>query len=344
MRKHGKSHTQKLLFFLERLYQRQTLPQLVQCILHGLPDVISGDNYMVAEHNPVDQRHSQLCLRYPVNRENLLKEVHESGAMKGHPLWEPPAPGQHTKVLSDMMSASAWASHPMYCEILREERVLDHLTVEFHQYGHQWAMIGLSRTRRGFHERDRETLAMLAPHFRQAFANARQMMAYEHNLSESISNQCGDFFPVDYAGHIIGGEDKLAAKWNVHFAERTKSHLKAIRRWTRAGLDHLNRGGLEADLTPLQLECAKGVAAFRLYRRWGHEGYGISGHFLPVGTMRTQTLTPRERDVLAWVRQGKTNEEIGIILGCSRHTVNDHLKNIYRKLHVTNRTAAANFG
>ena len=343
MSKIGPSYAHKVSLFLEQLYRWQDIPSLVQTILNGLPDLISGDNYMVAEHNPLDQRHSQLCLRYPVNRENLLKEVHESGAMKGHPLWEPPKPGQTTKALSDMMSASAWASHPMYCEILREERVLDHLTVEFHQFGHQWAMIGLSRTRRGFHSRDRDTLVMLAPHFKQAFSNTRRMMERESHHTEDHVEQHNTFFPVDYAGNIIGGEDLILRKWSIHFDSQTRPHLDAVITWTKTGLDHLNRGGLESALTPLRLQCAKGVAEFRLHRRWGVEGYGISGSFSPIAPSPSGPLTPREREILAWVRQGKTNCEIAIILGCSPHTINDHLKNTFRKLNVTNRTAAANY-
>jgi DNA-binding CsgD family transcriptional regulator len=342
MRTTGASYARKVSLFLEQLYRWQDMPALVQTILHGLPEVISGDNFMVAEHNPLDQRHSQLCLLYPVNRENLLKEVHESGAMKGHPLWEPPAPGQHTKALSDMMSASAWASHPMYCEILREEQVLDHLTVEFRQFGHQWAMIGLSRTRRGFHERDRVTLSLLAPHFKQAFANARRMMASERP-AVSRNRETGTFFHVDYAGKLNGCEEAFRAYWSSSFGSQAEARLAVLATWMRAGLDHLNRGGQELDLIPLRLSCARGIAEFRLHRRWGIESYGLSVSFASSRPAESGPLTPRERDVLMWVREGKTNEEIGVILGCSHHTVNDHLKNIFRKLNVTNRTAAANF-
>ena len=41
------------------------------------------------------------------------------------------------------------------------------------------------------------------------------------------------------------------------------------------------------------------------------------------------------------ITQGKTNEEIGDILGCSRRTVEKHLERIYIKLGFENRTATA---
>ncbi len=52
-------------------------------------------------------------------------------------------------------------------------------------------------------------------------------------------------------------------------------------------------------------------------------------------------LTPREVEVLLWVAKGKTNKDIGDILGMSPRTVNKHLEHIYVKLGVETRAAAA---
>ena len=52
-------------------------------------------------------------------------------------------------------------------------------------------------------------------------------------------------------------------------------------------------------------------------------------------------LTPREAEVLYWVTQGKTNEDVGQILALSMSAVKKHLGRIYDKLGVDNRTAAA---
>ena len=51
-------------------------------------------------------------------------------------------------------------------------------------------------------------------------------------------------------------------------------------------------------------------------------------------------LTAREAEILSWVAQGKTNPEIGIILGIQLTTVKKHLESIFAKLGVENRTAA----
>ncbi|GIK64488.1 MAG: DNA-binding response regulator [Chloroflexota bacterium] len=52
-------------------------------------------------------------------------------------------------------------------------------------------------------------------------------------------------------------------------------------------------------------------------------------------------LSPRELDVLKQVARGLTNPEIAGQLNVSENTVRFHLKNIFEKLGVTNRTEAA---
>ena len=52
-------------------------------------------------------------------------------------------------------------------------------------------------------------------------------------------------------------------------------------------------------------------------------------------------LTLREAEVLYWVAKGKTNRDIGDILGSSPATVKKHLERVYVKLGVETRTAAA---
>jgi DNA-binding CsgD family transcriptional regulator len=45
--------------------------------------------------------------------------------------------------------------------------------------------------------------------------------------------------------------------------------------------------------------------------------------------------------VLYWVVKGKTNRDIGDILGTSPRTVHKHLEHVFEKLGVETRTAAA---
>ena len=53
------------------------------------------------------------------------------------------------------------------------------------------------------------------------------------------------------------------------------------------------------------------------------------------------TVTAREADVLVWISRGKSNRDISEILNISARTVNKHLEQIFIKLGVENRAAAA---
>lgn len=55
----------------------------------------------------------------------------------------------------------------------------------------------------------------------------------------------------------------------------------------------------------------------------------------------TAILTSRQAEVLHWIAEGKTNGEIATILGCSAETVKNHVKQIFQRLGVHSRTAAA---
>lgn len=52
------------------------------------------------------------------------------------------------------------------------------------------------------------------------------------------------------------------------------------------------------------------------------------------------TLTSREIEVLQLISQGLRNKEVGATLGIAEGTVQIHVKNIFGKLNVTDRTAA----
>jgi DNA-binding response OmpR family regulator/DNA-binding CsgD family transcriptional regulator len=66
-----------------------------------------------------------------------------------------------------------------------------------------------------------------------------------------------------------------------------------------------------------------------------------AGSDTPANFSAELGLTSREGEVLSWLSKGKTNRDIAQILGLSPRTVDKHLEQIYAKLGVENRTAAA---
>jgi DNA-binding CsgD family transcriptional regulator len=52
-------------------------------------------------------------------------------------------------------------------------------------------------------------------------------------------------------------------------------------------------------------------------------------------------LTPKEIEVLQWIKMGKTNGEIGLILNNSPKTIKTHVEHILKKLNMPNRATLA---
>ena len=65
-----------------------------------------------------------------------------------------------------------------------------------------------------------------------------------------------------------------------------------------------------------------------------HEAIRRSPHELD------KEISPREHDVLQWLKEGKSTWEISKILSISERTVKFHIKNLCQKLNATNRTHA----
>ncbi len=80
--------------------------------------------------------------------------------------------------------------------------------------------------------------------------------------------------------------------------------------------------------------------------RQAHEGtvFHLAGEIpAPDDELRMAGLTPRELEMLQAVARGLSNKAIGQELWVTEQTVKFHLGNLYRKLGVPNRTAAAGY-
>src|SRR5450432_150727 len=74
----------------------------------------------------------------------------------------------------------------------------------------------------------------------------------------------------------------------------------------------------------------------------------VAGHLMQAlrrgaapGTEVLETLSQREREVLALMAEGMSNQTIGVRLGISEKTVKTHVSNVLSKLGVADRTQAA---
>jgi DNA-binding CsgD family transcriptional regulator len=88
-----------------------------------------------------------------------------------------------------------------------------------------------------------------------------------------------------------------------------------------------------------------------LARKWWDEGRALDPdealELIPdvdsIGTLREMRpggLSPREVDVLRLLAQGHTDREIASLLFISPRTVQNHIQNVFGKVHVSSRSGA----
>jgi DNA-binding CsgD family transcriptional regulator len=176
-----------------------------------------------------------------------------------------------------------------------------------------------------FSRRDRTVLDHLQPHLDhlwRAAQSRRRLRAAIAGL-ESTNEQ-------DARGVIL-----LAADGRIEFASPPAQRLMRECFGTRdkAKLPVVLREWFESE---------SGTPAFRLRLKDRSITVFRSGDALLLEEVRDELgLTPREREILAWVARGSTNSEIAEALWIAPTTVRKHLENVYAKLGVHTRTAAA---
>jgi DNA-binding response OmpR family regulator/DNA-binding CsgD family transcriptional regulator len=118
--------------------------------------------------------------------------------------------------------------------------------------------------------------------------------------------------------------------------------------WLRKHTPDARQRGIE----PPALSIAQGAGSLtlRLHQQTSSDDDGdewmiIMREVSDTGVIEAMSLslklTAREAEVLYWVVKGKTNKDIGEILGSSPATAKKHLERVYVKLGVETRTAAA---
>ena len=178
--------------------------------------------------------------------------------------------------------------------------------------------------------RPAEVLARIAAHVRSArqAGQARQALdAFGH----------ASLVVREHDGRCIW-QTPLARQLMAEGFEGSSQAESALRDWLRV------QAG-QAAPAPLVVLRGGRRLTFRLQAPAGGDSWLVvlreDSHEAPLGALALAFgLTPREAEVLYWVTQGKTNRDIGDILGTSPRTITKHLERVFEKLGVENRTAA----
>ena len=250
------------------------------------------------------------------------------------------------------MNQGQWHESPLYRELFS--------SMEFeHQLGcalpcpSPTHMVGLSLVRRqsDFSDAEKSALELLRPHFLQAYRNAETISLLRE---EALLARCA-------LEHSRQGVITLNGKGTVRFCTLSARHWlveyfgkapreggplpEPLRDWLRLQQLPASRSGkLPAVRRPLAVDRQGRQLIVRLLAQPGGEPMLLLEERrteLSAIPLQRLGLTAREAEVLLWVAQGKTNSDVGVILGLSSGTVHKHLEHIFEKLGVETRTTAA---
>lgn len=246
--------------------------------------------------------------------------------------------------VSDFASEEEWSRTP-FAGALETIGVRDSLIFCLYTSRQELIFIALNREERSFSERDRKVAAYLRPHLSAAYENAvafTEARALALLSARAIEQSPQGVALVDGPGNILhinaAAGDLIQRFFPGEFS--WKAVLPdPIKTWLQRQLDptpspaepmQIEAGGISLLIRSATLDEARHIILFQ--ERDPRQG---SPSLLALG------LSKREAEVLDWVGEGKSNNEVGIILGISARTVGKHLEAIFPKINVDSRVAAA---
>ncbi len=251
--------------------------------------------------------------------------------------------------LSDFVTRRQLADMPIYHEFYRRVNVHYQLGIMYPSENGVSMAIVLNRDVKDFSDRERVLLNLLRHHLRRAYENAEALTLARNQvtlLRRGVDSAGLGLLALRADGRIAFASERARRWLRIYFGwdEASPEPPAALARWMQEHkVDYSTPGEIPAPARPLVVERDDRALSVRLMRDNGHDLLVMKEitRGFPIGRLEARGLTHREAEVLGWVVEGKTNPEIGLILGLSPRTVHHHLDRIYEKLGVETRTAAA---
>jgi DNA-binding CsgD family transcriptional regulator len=253
--------------------------------------------------------------------------------------------------LCDLAPTGAFARTGLYAHLYRFLGIEHQLMMLVASPDTRWRVIVLNRRSGEFSEEERSALEALWPHITLAQRNLRRATgAKAPAIAGDAPDEASGVIVIRSTGAVTVCNEQarvwLAEYFDAVFVARNVTLPAPLLEWATQRIEDegggrrlrvvrrdafiLSRGEhcLVADLI---VDHGKDLHLMRL------EKVALNA---PAANLEALGVTPREAEVLCWVAQGKTNREVGMILGSSARTVQKHLEHIFQKIGVESRTAA----
>ncbi len=337
---------------LRELYSHTDAETLPHCVIKLLGQLIAADN---TSYNLLDFQEKKAII---IHNGPTELEVHLpafDALLHEHPLVQ----HQHLRgqwrmgaaQISDFLSQRQFRDTAIYQEFFRPIGSEDQLGMYVEEQNRGALTVCFNAGRPGtFTERDREILTFLQPHLIQAFKNAADI-----TLAKARTTDMRNIAEAAHIGVVWLNRDEeveymssAIQLWLKLYFPSTCSGSHSLPppllRWIR----RQKAARMQDTASGWQLETTLLGTRGELKIRWILEDEDRS--YLLISEerldhnpddLRPLGLSRRETEVLHWIAEGNSNAAIATILGISKRTVDKHVENILRKLHVETRVEAA---
>ncbi|MDF3057074.1 MAG: LuxR family transcriptional regulator [Rariglobus sp.] len=231
--------------------------------------------------------------------------------------------------ISDTLSRAQWHRTAHYAEGFRRIGQEDGLGIDLDVGDGCHISLNTSRSTCSFGSTELLALNLLVPHLRSVY---HRLTAVHGGEGERGAWALLDPKTLRLRSPVPLGPRLLLEDW---FGSSLLP--EEARRWIRTSL--ARRSQVSAP-RPLQWQREDRVLRLRLSPSARPDG----DHFLLIEEKFSTTLSPRQREILAWVAQGLTNAQIAERIHVGAGTVKRHLEELYVRLNARNRMEAVATG
>jgi len=330
------------------LYSFQDAQTFSSDLVRLLPTLISAD---ICSYDAIDAHTQQADLQWtpadvvmiPDGFSIMAKHVDDNPVI---PHFRETGDGS-AKMVSDFLAQRAFRARPLYQEFYKHYGISFHLITALSTGEHTTLTLAYHRGRRDFSERDRRLLNCFRPHVLQALHTAHRLSLLHQEASTRQLALASLNLPVLCTaanGNLIWVTPSCEGFLRKYGLSIRQSSLPSeLLQWIQSRTAPRDESReVRQPLEPLTIPGPSGT----LFVRYCEYPLGFILMFeervvsFSLSKLIHLGLTRRESEIVRWVAEGKTNPEIGTILGISPRTVQKHLEHVYGRLGVENRHAA----
>lgn len=274
--------------------------------------------------------------------ERLGELVHE------HPMFQDVLGSQRTATakISQYIPLAKFQETALYHEFYKHIGGDTQMLTAFDVSPQLFVSCSLHQQKKDFTERDLSVLKVLAPHLKAVFRNAQifNQLSEQQNSTNEMLDAVG-YGILTLNAEMKACEQNLTAVKMLHEYFSASDPLpEALLEYVKNCADVFERGEVFLPAAPLIVKKIDGVLKIRVSPQFQTRTIIV---FLEeirppsISTLIERGLSKREAEILLWIAKGKTDADIAQIAYISIRTVHKHRENIFKKLGVENRTAAA---